>query len=322
MAVVVWAGCGARREIFLFFRWTHFFLPSNFGGVEAEWLVQGRRVSAAEVALIRHWLGAYPSWNRTRLSRKLCEHWNWRNQAGRLKDMACRSLLLKLEARGLICLPPRRTGSVNGRRNRQVPAVECEDRPVHCALAELQPLQLIRVETQQQGALFRFLLAEYHYLGYGNTVGENVKYLLRAQDGRPLAALLFGAAAWKCAAREGWIGWSELQRQKQLPLVANNARFLVAPWVSVPSLASHALGLVTRRVSADWQAKYGHGIELLESFVEGQRFRATCYRAAGWHQVGRTTGRSRNDDRSRRPGPSKEVFLKPLRAGWKARLAA
>jgi hypothetical protein len=289
--------------------------------VEPVWLVQGRPVSATEVAWIRQWLQAYPSWNRTRLSRQLCEQWDWRNGAGRLKDMACRGLLLKLERRGLIALPPRRTASVNGLRNRQLREVECQTTPVECGLGPLQPLQVNPVEKGQDSALFRFLLARHHYLGYGNTVGENVKYLVRAADDRPLGALLFGAAAWKCAARDAWIGWSPEQRRQRLMLMANNARFLVAPWVRVPLLASHVLGLVAARLSGDWERKYGHGIELVESFVEGNRFRGTCYRAAGWQHAGATTGRTRNDDRSREPGPAKEIFLKPLRAGWKARLA-
>lgn len=290
--------------------------------MEQEWLVQGRRVGQAEVALIGQWLQASPSWNRTRLSRQLCEHWNWRNPAGRLKDMACRSLLLKLEKRGLIALPPRRTASVNGLRNRQPREVECPTSPVECPLAQLQPLQVIPVENQADSALFRFLLARHHYLGYGNTVGENVKYVVRARDGRPLAALLFGAAAWKCAARDAWIGWSAPQRRERLLLVANNSRFLVAPWVRVPSLASHVLGVAACRLSQDWQRKYGHGIELLETFVQGERFEGACYKAAGWRHVGRTTGRTRNDDRRTPPGLPKEIFLKPLRAGWKERLTA
>lgn len=286
------------------------------------WQVQGRCVSAVEVALIGHWLQANPCWNRTRLSRELCEYWNWRNGAGCLKDMACRSLLLKLEARGFIRLPARRTASVNALRNRQMGAVQCEAAPLRCSLSELQPVQLIPVQNQEDGALFRFLLARHHYLGYGNTVGENLKYLLRSRAGRPLAALLFGAAAWKCAARDAWIGWSGPQRQERLPLIANHTRFLVVPWVRVPSLASHALGLAARRISADWHRKYGHGIELLETFVAGERFRGTCYRAAGWQHAGATTGRTRNDDRTHPPGPAKEVFLKPLRADWKERLVA
>lgn len=288
--------------------------------MEQEWLVQGRRVSEADVALIGQWLQAFPSGNRTRLSRQLCEQWNWRNRAGRLKDMACRSLLLKLEQRGLIALPPRRTASVNGLRNRQLREVECPTAAVECGLAELQP-RLIPAENQQDSALFRSLLSRYHYLGYGNTVGENLKYLVRAGDGRPLAALLFGAAAWKCAARDAWIGWSVPQRQERLLLIANNSRFLVAPWVSVSCLGSHALGLAASRVGQDWQRKYGHGIELLETFVQGERFEGTCYQAAGWQTVGQTTGRTRNDDRRAPLGLPKEIFLKPLRAGWKERLA-
>jgi hypothetical protein len=284
--------------------------------------VQGRHVGQAEVALIGQWRETFPLWNRTRLSRQLCEHWDWHNPAGRLKDMACRSLLLKLEERGLITLPPRRTASVNGLRNRQLREVECPTTPVECALAQLQPLQLIPVENRQDWALFRFLIARHHYLGYGNTVGENMKYLVRAQEGRPLAALLFGAAAWRCAARDAWIGWSDHQRRERLLLVANNSRFLVAPWVRVPSLGSHALGLAASRVDQDWQRKYGHGIELLETFVQGERFEGACYKAAGWRQVGRTTGRTRNDERRAPPGPPKEIFLKPLRAGWKERLTA
>jgi hypothetical protein len=291
-------------------------------GVEQEWLVQGRRVSKAEVALIGHWLRAFPSWNRTRLSHQLCEYWNWRNRAGRLKDMACRSLLVKLEERGFITLPPRRTASVNGLRNRQIREVKCPTTPVECGLAQLQPLRVIAVENRQDSALFRFLMARHHYLGYGNTVGENIKYLVRAQEGRPLAALLFGAAAWKCAARDAWIGWSDPQRRERLLLVANNSRFLVAPWVRVPSLASHVLGVTASRVSQDWQRKYGHGVELLETFVQGERFEGACYKAAGWRHVGRTTGRTRNDDRRAPPGPPKEIFLKSLRAGWKERLTA
>lgn len=179
-----------------------------------------------------------------------------------------------------------------------------------------------RLENPQDAALFRFLLARYHYLGYGNTVGENVKYLIRGPEGRPLAALLFGAAAWKCGARDAWIGWSASQRREHLLLVANNSRFLVAPWVRVPSLASHVLGVAACRVSQDWQRKYGHGIELLETFVQGKRFDGACYKAAGWRRVGQTTGRTRNDERRAAPGPPKEIFLKPLRAGWKERLTA
>jgi Domain of unknown function (DUF4338) len=284
--------------------------------------VQGRQVSAADLALIGQWLQDHPSWHRTQLSRQLCEHWNWRNQAGRLKDMACRTLLLKLETGGLLQLPPRRIPPVNARRNRQLPIVSCQESPTDSSLAELGSVELRLVESSSERALFRFLLGRYHYLSYGNTVGQNMKYLLRASDGRPLGAMLFGAAAWKCAARDLWIGWSALQRRERLAWIANNARFLILPWVRVPCLASHALGLAAGRICRDWQNKYGHRIELLETFVEGQRFRGACYQAAGWQHVGQTTGRTRNDVRGTISEPIKEVFIKPLCGHWKERLLA
>jgi len=284
--------------------------------------IQGRLICPEEVALIRDWLEAHPDSNRTRLSRHLCAAWNWRNDAGKLKDMACRSLLLKLEAQGQIRLPPRRTASVNGLRNRQAGPLDHEQSPMECPLKALQP---VRVESLAEGgseaALFRFLLQRYHYLGHRNCVGENLKYLAWGQNGRPLACLLFGSAAWKAAARDSWIGWSSEQRPRHLGLVTNNTRFLILPWVRVPHLASHLLGQVATRLSADWQQKYGHPIYLVESFVEQPRFAATCYRAAGWVEVGRTTGRTRNDDGNQPRAAIKALYLKALRADVHRRLA-
>jgi len=286
-------------------------------------IVQGRELRPEDVALIRDWLQTHPDSNRTRLSRALCEAWNWRNGAGRLKDMAARSLLLKLEAGGQIQLPPRRTASVNGLRNRQVLPVEHDQQPIAGSLRSLQPVQVQPVaEGGAEARLFHFLLRRYHYLGLRNCVGENLKYLARDQNGRALACLLFGSAAWKAAARDRWIGWSSEQRARLLGLVTNNTRFLILPWVRVPHLASHLLGQVARRLSNDWQQKYGHPILLLESFVEAPRFGGTCYRAAGWAPVGLTTGRTRNDD-GRKPRVARKVlYLKSLRADAQRRLAA
>jgi hypothetical protein len=175
-------------------------------------------------------------------------------------------------------------------------------------------------QTAAEIALFHFLLRRYHYLGHRNGVGENLKYLVRDRTDRPLACLLFGAAAWKVRARDAWIGWTPEQRQESLILLANNARFLILPWVRAPHLGSHVLAQVTARLSADWQNKYGHPIGLLETFVERGRFGGVCYRAAGWLAVGATTGRTRNDERHRVRAPIKEVYLKPLRSDWKRRL--
>ncbi|MGH9591902.1 MAG: Druantia anti-phage system protein DruA [Bryobacteraceae bacterium] len=286
-------------------------------------VIQGRRLRPEDVAGIRDWLEANPDSNRTRLSRELCVAWNWRNGAGRLKDMAARSLLLKLEARGHIRLPPCRTASVNGLRNRQAPPMDHDQRAVDGPLKSLQPVGLEPVaEGGSEALFFKFLLQRYHYLGHRNCVGQNMKYLARDRDGRPLACLLFGSAAWKSAARDRWIGWNDRQRSDHLALVTNNARFLILPWVRVPRLASHLLGRAAARLSADWRRKYGHPVWLVESFVEQPRFAGACYRAAGWVAAGRTTGRTRNDDGRGPQAPIKTVYLKALQADAQRRLSA
>ena len=276
-----------------------------------------------ELGLVQHLLATEPGWNRSRLSRELCERWAWRNEAGRIKDMACRTLLLKLERRGLIRLPARQGPSPNARRNRRALDLPCDRTPIGGPLGEVQP---VGIEALGEGhadlRLFRFLLQTHHYLGLRNSVGENLKYLARDRHGRPLACLLFGAAAWKAKARDERIGWTGEQRQRGLACVANNARFLILPWVRVPHLASHLLGAVVRGLDADWRSKYGHGIALLETFVDRQRFRGTCYRAAGWVHVGATTGRSRNDRDNTLSVPVKDIYLRPLTPDFRRRLCA
>ena len=278
-----------------------------------ELVIQGRVICSEDVALIRDWQQAHPDSNRTRLSRELCAVWNWRNAVGRLKDMACRTLLLKLEAQGQIRLPPRRTASVNGLRNRQVPEILHDQTAIAGPLQLLQPVRVEPVvEGSSEAGFFKFLLQRYHYLGHRNCVGQNLKYLARDREDRPLACLLFGSAAWKSAARDRWIGWNAEQRQRHLGLLSNNARFVILPWVGVPHLASHLLGRVAARLSADWQQKYGHPVHLVETFVEQPRFAGTCYRAAGWVQVGLTTGRTRNDDGRKPRVARKALYLKAL----------
>ena len=291
--------------------------------VQAEQVIQGRRIGPEELGLVRHLLATKPGWNRTRLSRELCERWDWRNEAGRVKDMACRTLLLKLERRGQIRLPARKGPSPNARRNCRVLDLPCDRTPIEEPLGSVRP---VRIEALGEGhadlRLFRFLLQTHHYLGLRNSVGENLKYLARDRHGRPLACLLFGAAAWKAKPRDEWIGWMGAQRERKLSRVANNARFLILPWVRVPHLASHLLSAVARRLDADWRAKYGHGIALLETFVDRERFRGTCYRAAGWVYAGATAGRSRNDRHKTLAVPVKDIYLRPLCRDFHRRLCA
>ena len=288
-----------------------------------ELVIQGRTIRPEDMGLIRAALAGPAGTNRTRLSRELCAVWNWRNGIGQLKDMACRTLLLKLEARSYLRLPPRVTASVNGLRNRSLGHLEHDQKPLAGPLESVRPLRLEPVaEGTSEALLFNFLLQRYHYLGHRNCVGQNLKYLACDRQGRPLACLLFGAAAWKAAARDRWIGWNAQERQRHLGLVSNNARFMVLPWVKVPGLASHLLGRVAARLAADWQQKYGQPLYLLETFVEAPRFAGTCYRAAGWQLVGLTTGRTRNDNGSKPRTALKAIYLKPLCAEACQRLRA
>lgn len=276
-------------------------------------LIQGRHLSMADVGQIQHWVRINPGWSRYRLSRHLCEQWDWRTPVGQLKDMAARTLLLKLEKRGLVQLPPRRNASPNRHRLAAPAKQSWDNQPVEASLKELELLQIQEVSAQAPARRqLRSALASFHYLSYRASVGENLQYSVCDNRQRLLAVLVFGAAAWKCAPRDQWIGWSAQQREQRLCQIANNSRFLIMPWVKVPSLASWILGRIARRIQEDWQAKYGHGIVALESFVERGRFAGTSYRAANWIRVGATSGRSRQDRTHRLQVPVKEVYLYPL----------
>lgn len=258
-------------------------------------VIQGRTVTADDLHLIRRLIKENPSWHRKRLSIELCQYWNWRAATGQLKDMSCRSLLLKLERGGHLTLPPALRSAHNSQRHRTIQFVPHQQSPISAELQTLQPISMTAVEHGEQQQLFKTLLARYHYLGYSGTVGENIKYLAFDRHDNPLAGLLFGAAAWKIAPRDSFIGWDAERRKRQLHLLTNNMRFLILPWIAVPHLASHLLGHVARRIGADWQKKYNHPIYLLETFVARDRFYGTCYQAANWRYVGQTTGRTRND---------------------------
>lgn len=286
--------------------------------------LQGRCLAPEHLDWIRDLIAAYPDWGRTRLSVHIAQQWNWRNQAGRLKDMAARTLLLKLQRRGLLQLPAAQGGV--GSRPATIPKAhqleQWTEPLIQEPLRQLLPLRVVPVASGLERGVLAKLLGQFHYLGYRRAVGENLQYLARDCQGRALAGLVFGAAAWKCAARDHYIGWDGLYRQARIHLVANNMRFLVLPWVRVGGLASHLLGLVAGRLSADWQDKYGHPIYLLETFVESGRFAGCSYRAANWLRVGQTQGRSRNDRQRALRVPCKEVYVYPLGRQFRRALLA
>jgi hypothetical protein len=289
--------------------------------------LQGRMIGNQELEQIRQLMTEHPQGSRYKLSRLLAERWNWRTATGQLKDMAARTLLLKLEQRGWIQLPLRRRASPNRMRHRQVPSLETDWVPetILAPLRALLPLKIVEVSDSSQGALRRLfdaLLNQHHYLSHRSPVGENMQYWVEDKLGRPLACVLMGAAAWQCRARDEWIGWDVPGRAARLHLITNNTRFLILPWVQVPHLASHVLGRIARRLSDDWQRKYAHRVHLLETFVDTSRFQGTCYRAANWIHVGQTTGRTRQNKTLIPQAAPKAVWLYPLHQDFRARLCA
>lgn len=283
--------------------------------------VQGRTLTTSDIESIRELIKEYPSWSRRRISEELSKAWNWYNASGHLKDMACRSMLLKLEKQGHILLPPRRRIPVNRMLQKKTPYIEHDQTLIESSLPRIQPVNLVTLyQAKDYDDLFGCLMGTYHYKGYKGIVGENMKYIVFDSYHRVIACLLFGSSAWKVESRDKYIGWNSENRERNLHLTTNNMRFLILPWVRVPHLASHILGLVSRRISRDWGIRYGHPLYMLETFVEKDRFKGTCYKAANWIHVGRTKGRSRNDRYKRLQVPIKDVYLYPLHSNYKKKL--
>jgi hypothetical protein len=278
---------------------------------------QGRIVQPTDISWLQSWIDDNSSWSRFRLARELCKLWDWSTPTGQLKDFAARSFLLKLMTRGLITLPPVRTEKqrVRGYACSIVTPVVALQEPsaIVSSLACLTPISVVIPESgSPEEHLCHHFLATHHYLGFQRTVGENLKYVVKDCHGRYLACLLFGAAAWKTRPRDQFIGWTDAVRTRSLSGVTNNTRFLILPWVRVPHLASHLLAIILKRISADWCHKYGHPLHLIETFVERDRFRGTCYKAANWKLVGQTKGRSRQDQYATMSVPVKDIYLYPL----------
>jgi hypothetical protein len=273
---------------------------------------RGRLVTDADVEFIRQLIAAHPTLSRRALSQKLCEAWSWQQQNGRPRDMVCRGLMLALHRAGRIQLPPHQRRPHNPLAQRAVPAAADVDRtPLDADLRSVAPLRFEQVRRTAYEPLFNSLIQQHHYLGYTQPVGEHLKYLIFVQD-RPVACSVWSSAPRHLGCRDRFLGWSTDARRRNIHLIAYNQRFLILPWVQVPHLASHVLGHMARTLSSDWQSIYGHPLCYLETFVDPERFRGTCYRAANWIVVGRTTGRGKDDLTHRPNRPPKEILGFPL----------
>lgn len=273
---------------------------------------RGRPVTASDLRMIRDLIAAHPQASRRALSKHLCAAWQWVQPNGTPRDMVCRGLMLGLHRARLIELPPRRRCPPNPLAQRGRPGAVVIDRtPLRCRLPELGRLEWVQVRRSAQEPLFNALLEAHHYLGYTQPVGEQLKYLVYAGQ-RPVACFAWSSAARHLGPRDRFIGWSPAQRRANIHFVAYNPRFLILPWVAVPYLASHLLGRMVRLLSADWERVYGHAVHFAETFVDPERFRGTCYRAANWIDLGRTLGRGKNDRTHRANRPRKAVLGYPL----------
>ena len=241
-------------------------------------------------------IAAHPGESRRTLSKKLCEAWQWKQANGALRDMVCRSLLLVLDRAGHIELPPVKFVPHNplARRARPEPVL-IDTTQREGELRQIQPLEFMQVRRSGDEPLFNSLMEQHHYLGYEQPVGEHLKYLVWSQ-GRPVACVAWSSAPRHIGARDRYIGWDQRARRRNIHLIAYNTRFLILPWVRVNHLASHILGRMAARISGDWQSMYGHPIYFLETFVDPERFRGTCYRAANWVVMGGTTGRGKQSN--------------------------
>ena len=277
----------------------------------------GRDFSEAELTLIKTLIIDDPGRSRAALSRLTCQALNWLKPDGGLKEMSCRVAMLRMQEDGLIQLPsPRNLRPIT---NILIRVETAPQEPINLPVHELPHLELRQVDNKADSRLWNEYIHRYHYLGHKTLPGAQLRYLVYAGD-RLVALLGFGAAAWQCAPRDKFIGWTHEQRQKNLHLVVNNARFLILPWVCSDNLASKILGLAARQLAGDWQLRYDYRPLLLETFVEKDRFTGTCYRAANWHQVGITQGRGKLGPAGKQSVPIKDIWLYPLGKYYKCGL--
>jgi hypothetical protein len=273
---------------------------------------RGKIVTSEDIEFIKKLIIENPDDSRRGLSKKLCLVWNWVQPNGALRDMVCRGLLLQLHREGYLKLPAKKCNPNNPFLHRTKPSnIEIDQTPIITTVSEIIPLKIVQVRRTSMERLFNSLIDQYHYLGYCQPVGEHLKYVIFTK-GRPIACMTWSSAPRHIGCRDKFIGWSASGRKQNLHFIAYNSRFLILPWVRVPSLASHVLGKIARVLSQDWQRMYNHPVYFLETFVDIEKFKGICYQASNWIYLGTTTGRGK-DDQTHKPNRSiKAVWGYPL----------
>ena len=274
---------------------------------------RGKNFTVNNIQFIRNLIAENPDASRWALSKKLCIAWDWVQPNGALRDMVCRSLMLRLHEAGHITLPAKRRNPNNPLVNRKNPKkIEVDQTPIHGKLSEVLPLEIRQVRRTPLERTANSLIEHYHYLGYCHPVGEHLKYIVFSHD-RPIACMSWSSAPRHIGCRDRFIGWEAESRKRNLHLIAYNSRYLILPWVNVKFLASHLLGKIAKVLPVDWQSVYHHPLYYLETFIDGERgFTGSCYRAANWLDIGYTTGRGKNDQTNTANRSLKTVLGYPL----------
>ena len=278
-------------------------------------VIRNRKITDQDLTFIQTVVHEHWDKGRTQISKILCTKWRWVQPSGRLKDMACREVLLTLHRKGLLDYPPPLKKNHNTKR-REPKKISINENLIKCHIKELDPVTIKMVRHTDLEPLYDSLIEQYHYLGYVQIVGNHLKYMAFAGD-TPVACIGWGSAAWAVQSREEFIGWTKPVKNKNLHFVINNTRFLVLPWVTVKCLASKVMAMNIRRISADWLKVYNYPLYMLETFVEQSRFKGTCYKASNWIKVGETKGTSKKGHKHLKHGNIKDVYLYPLDKNFK-----
>lgn len=291
--------------------------------MDTNFIIRGKRIGPTELREIESLIAERWSDGRVAISRELCRLWDWRQENSHFKEQVCRILLRKLEDKGLITLPPPKTGIANHpQRHYYVPPSDLpvvDNTPLECTVGDLAPIRLTMVRRTPHEGLWNYLVYRYHYEGFRIIVGSHLKYIAWAGD-RPVGCLSWSSSVFRIGCRDRFIGWSSTARSGNIRHVVNNSRFLILPWVRVKNLASHLLGLSARNIGKDWEEFYGYPPHLLETFVDQGRFAGTCYKAANWTLVGETIGYAKKNNRFYEHGRKKDVLVLPLVRDFRKRL--
>lgn len=278
------------------------------------YIFRGRSFGVEEIEIVKGIVKEYWSEGRKEIARRVCERLNWRQINGRLKVASCIEALLRMKSKGIISsLPPCRGGGYRELRFIQQWEVEFKapEEEIIGSVEDMGDIRFELVNGKRDEMLWRYLIQNYHYLGYRRSVGRYMRYLIYL-GGKLVAVIGFTDCIYHHHLRDGFIGWDREALQRNRHLVINNVRFLVLPWVKARNLASKILSIAAKQVQGDWECMYGYRPVLIETFVDVSRFHGTCYKAANWIYLGRTSGEGRRGLRYYVHGRPKDLYIYPL----------